>query len=62
MRDLVTHVYNKGHRKIAFIHGENTAVTRLRIVSFYKTCEELGISVPDEYVIPSSYHNPWQAG
>lgn len=58
MRDLVTYVYELGHRKIAFIHGENTAVSRHRIASFYRTCKDLGIEVPDEYVINGHFHDP----
>ena len=57
MRDLVTHVYNLGHRKIAFIHGEDTAVSRLRIASFYRTCADLGIQIPPEYVIQAHFHD-----
>lgn len=56
--DLVYHIHSKGHRKIAFLHGENTSVTRNRLTGFYRACEELGISVPEEYVIPCVYHDP----
>jgi LacI family transcriptional regulator len=58
MQDLVTYVYSMGHRKIAFIHGDDAAVTRIRIDSFYRTCRDLGIEVPPEYVIAGIYHNP----
>jgi len=58
MRDIVHYVYNMGHRRIAFIHGERTSVTIKRLGSFHRTCEELGISVPDEYVKPAHYHDP----
>ena len=56
MKDLVTHIYNMGHRKIAFIHGEDTAVTRFRVASFFRTCRELGLDVPEEYVVSALYH------
>jgi LacI family transcriptional regulator len=58
VRDLVQYIYNCGHRKIAFIHGEETSVTQKRLASFYKTCEELGIEVPDSYVKSAYYHDP----
>lgn len=58
IRDLVTYVFGKGHHKIAFIHGEMTAVTRNRLASFYKTCDELGIDVPEEYICQAQYHDP----
>jgi LacI family transcriptional regulator len=58
VRDLVTYIAEQGHRKIAFIHGEDTSVTQKRIASFYRTCQELGITVPEAYVKSALYHNP----
>jgi len=55
---LVRHVYSKGHRKIAFLHGERTSVTNNRLIGFHRTCEELGLQIPDEYVIECVYHDP----
>lgn len=55
---LVRYAYRKGHRRIAFLHGENTTVTRNRLVGFYRACEELGIPVPEGYVRPCIYHDP----
>lgn len=58
MRDLVNYVHSMGHRKIAFIHGEDVAVTRARIASFYRTCGELELEIPKDYVIEGIYHSP----
>lgn len=55
MKDLVTYIYEMGHRKIAYIHGENSRITSERITSFYQTMEELGVNVPDEYVKEGAY-------
>lgn len=55
---LVRYAYSKGHRKIAFLHGENTTVTRNRLVGFYRACEDLGIQVPEGFVRPCVYHDP----
>jgi len=55
---LVRHVYDKGHRKIAFLHGERTSVTNNRLIGFHRTCEELGLEIPDEYIIECVYHDP----
>jgi len=55
---LVRYVYGKGHRKIAFLHGERTSVTNNRLIGFYRTCEELGLEIPDEYVVECIYHDP----
>jgi LacI family transcriptional regulator len=62
VEDLVNYIYQRGHRKIAFIHGEDTSVTRKRLASFYKTCMNLGIKVPEEYVRASYYHDPKTTG
>ncbi len=58
MTELVTYICNQGHRRIAYIYGGDTSVTRNRITSFYRTCESFGITVPDGYVRPASYHDP----
>jgi len=55
--DIVKYVYGKGHRKIAFIHGEQTSVTQKRLASFHKTCNSLGITVPDAYIKNAIYHD-----
>ncbi|NLL75863.1 MAG: LacI family transcriptional regulator [Clostridiales bacterium] len=57
MKDLLTFVYNKGHRRIAYIHGMDSAVTQSRLSSFYKTAEELGLEVPDEYIKEAAYRD-----
>ncbi|VEU81101.1 LacI family DNA-binding transcriptional regulator [Haploplasma axanthum] len=58
LEEIVRYLYEMGHRKIAFIHGEDTDVTRQRLASFYKTCEELKIVVPNEYIKSAEYHIP----
>ena len=55
---LVRYVYSKGHRKIAFLHGENTTVTRRRLTGFHRACEELGLEIPEEYIRECVYHDP----
>ncbi len=57
MKDLVEYIYSMGHRKIAYIHGDVTAVTRTRLASFHKTCQSLGLDIPGEYIVPSIYHD-----
>lgn len=54
---LVRHVHEKGHRRIALIHGEDTAVTENRLTSFYRTCDLLGLKVEDAYIRQSRYHD-----
>ena len=57
IRELVQYVYGKGHRKIAYIHGLDSSVTQSRLSSFYRTCLELGVEVPDEYVREAPYRD-----
>jgi len=57
MQQLVEYVYAMGHRKIAYIHGADSAVTRERLASFYHTAERLGLDVPDEYIKEAPYRD-----
>ena len=58
MEALVRYVYGKGHRKIAFLHGERTTVTFNRLTGFHRACEELGLEIPEEYIRECVYHDP----
>ena len=55
---LVRHVYEAGHRHIAFIHGEDTAVTQNRLTSYYRALEALGLEAEPDYVRAGRYHDP----
>ena len=55
MRDLVEYIHSLGHRRIAFVHGDDTLVTRTRIQSFRQTCQELHIDIPKNYIVPARY-------
>ena len=55
--DLVSYLYQMGHRKIAYIHGEMTSVTIKRLTGFYKAVKELGLHIPEQYVLESRYHD-----
>lgn len=58
MRDLITYANSLGHTQIAYIHGEDTAVTRNRVASYYNTLKDLGITPDERFIIPSAYRNP----
>lgn len=56
MEDLVKYIYEQGHRKIAYIHGqEGSYVTKERLASFLRTMNELGLTVPEEYIRTADY-------
>lgn len=62
MEDLLKYIYKKGHRKIAYIHGQkNSNVTRERLTSFYRTMEELHIKVnecPEQILMNQAHRLP----
>ncbi|MBQ2855255.1 MAG: LacI family DNA-binding transcriptional regulator [Oscillospiraceae bacterium] len=58
LEELVRYVHGKGHRKIAFLHGERTTVTHNRLTGFYRACEALGLDIPEEYIRECVYHDP----
>jgi len=57
IRELLYYIYQMGHRKIAYIHGADSAVTQSRLSSFYRTCEELKLDIPAEYIREAPYRD-----
>lgn len=57
IEDIVKYVYSQGHRKIAYVHGDPSAVTTNRLVSFKGVMTELGLDVPEEYLRECPYRN-----
>lgn len=56
IRQLVQYIYDQGHRRIGAIFGEDTPVTRVRMSAFFHTCAQLGLEIPEDYVISSVFH------
>lgn len=62
MEELVRYIYDQGHRKIAYIHGQNSSyVSRARLASFYRTVKELGLVLPEAYVREAAYMDTCKA-
>lgn len=57
MTTLMEYIVSNGHKKIAYVCGEDTAVTRNRLAAYYKVLEDHGIEVPDDYVMHGSYRS-----
>lgn len=56
MEQLLKHIYEKGHRRIAYIHGQaGSYVTKDRLASFYRTADELGLEIPETYIRTADY-------
>ena len=55
---LVEYVCNLGHKRLAFIQGNKSAVAEKPLAGFYTACMKNGIEVRPENVIVADYHNP----
>jgi DNA-binding LacI/PurR family transcriptional regulator len=58
MEALVSYIIERGHTRIAFIHGTDSSVAQNRLRSYFRTMERHGIHVSDEYVREGIYHAP----
>lgn len=57
MREMVIYAYQQGHRRIAYIHGEQSNVASTRVRAFYNAMKELGLEVPKTYVREGVFHS-----
>ena len=57
VEQLVRYAFSLGHRRIAFISGQQ-GVGRERLAGYYKVCAELGICVTESDVREGSFHEP----
>lgn len=57
MRRLMQFVYDRGHRKIAYIHGQNSEVTRGRLEAYMGFMKEHKLPVRREYVYTCPYRD-----
>ena len=55
---LTEHILSKGHRRVAYICGEDNSVTAVRLTSFLRAMREAGAEVPESCIIRGKYHNP----
>lgn len=56
-RRLVQAAYEKGHRRIAFIHGQIGYATCQRLAGYRQAVAELGLPAPDEYVRQGAFND-----
>lgn len=61
MYQLMQYIFEQGHTKIAYIYGDGSRVTRQRLAAYYRSMEDHGVTVPDEYVRPSLYRDTEKA-
>lgn len=57
-RSLMEFILGRGHKRIAFVHGEATDVTRMRLSVFRSMLKKYGLELPKEYIVAATYHLP----
>ena len=58
LQKLVEYAIDRGHRRIAFIHGQNNSVvTRTRIAQFHQVMCYHSLPVPADRVVEGRYHD-----
>lgn len=57
MQELARYICERGHRRIAYIHGRDSSTTRARLNSFRQVLGEYGIRIPKEYVREAAYRD-----
>lgn len=61
MMRMMQLLYDRGHRKIAFIHGENNEVTRGRLSAYKNFMSEHNLPIPKEYLYTCPYRDTERA-
>ncbi len=62
MQAITKCAISKGHKKIAYVHGQASAVTDYRLAGYYQAMQEAGLAVPPGYVVAGHYDNPVEGG
>ena len=57
LETLVNYAFERGHRKIAYITGEETSVTQHRLAGYYRAFEKLGLEVNPQYLMKAHYYD-----
>ena len=61
MKGLTEYILSLGHKRIAYIYGDDTSVTKSRLNGFRNALEQSGLLPEKEYILPSHYRNPEDA-
>lgn len=56
--DLVRYAYTQGHRRVAFIHGDPSQVTRQRVDAYREACKAMQLREYREYRVAAHGHDP----
>ena len=55
---LIDYAAKMGHKKIAYIHGEDTRVSSDRLSGFYSAMYRNGLEIREDYILQGTYHDP----
>ena len=58
---MMDFIYGCGHRRIGNIHGQNNAITSIRLGTFYRVAQTMQLEIPDEYIGSCEYNDPQSA-
>ena len=62
MRELLEYIYAQGHRRIAYIYGEESMVTTNRLSTYYSFLHGKGMETVSEYICEGKYRDSHTAG
>ncbi len=62
MQELLSYIYDQGHREIAYICGEESLVTTNRVSTYYRFMEEHGIAIRADFLQRGKYRDSHAAG
>jgi len=57
LQELTNYAISRGHRRIAYIYGDNTEVTKKRLMGYYDSLHSANIPIREEYVLAGQYHD-----
>lgn len=58
MEKLIDYVTSMGHKKIAYIQGNKSAVAERRLAGYYKALINKGLEVRNDFIMNGNYHSP----
>ncbi|MBO6140787.1 MAG: LacI family DNA-binding transcriptional regulator [Ruminococcus sp.] len=58
IEELVDYAYSMGHRRIAYIQGNKSAVAEKRLKGFLQSMSSKGLEIRSDWILTADYHNP----
>ena len=58
MAELTNYIIDMGHTRIAYIYGDDSEVTSIRVKSFTDTMKRRNIEVREGFLVQGRYHDP----